>query len=43
MTALRPGDGIETRAISAPVGDADRLNRWSHISSIVRQATGPEA
>src|SRR6266851_9240540 len=36
-------DGIESRAISAPVGDGDSLNGWSHESSIVRQATGPEA
>src|SRR3984893_13746368 len=36
-------DGVEPRAISAPVSDADGLNSWSHMSSIVRQATGPEA
>src|SRR6266436_3084997 len=36
-------DGVETWAISAPVGDADSLNCWSHKSSIMRQATGPEA
>src|SRR5258708_35814317 len=36
-------DGIESWAISAPVGDGDGLNLWSHKSSIVRQATGPEA
>src|SRR6266853_2648938 len=36
-------DGIEPRTISAPVGDADRLNRGRHASSVLRQATGPEA
>src|SRR5882762_8854497 len=34
---------IKPRAVSAPVGDADGLNRGRHVSSIVRQATGPEA
>src|ERR1700680_1225811 len=36
-------DSIKPRAISAPVGDADGLYSRRHVSSIVRQATGPEA
>src|SRR6202035_3220438 len=36
-------DGIKPRAISAPVSDADGLNSRRHVSSIVRQATGPGA
>src|SRR6202165_1651466 len=35
-------DGVEPRAISAPVSDADGLNSWSHLSSIVRQDKGPQ-
>src|ERR1700730_3032780 len=35
-------DGVEPRAISAPVSDADGLNSWSHMSSVMRQDTGPE-
>src|SRR5207302_1046092 len=33
-------NGIKPRAISASVRDADGLNRWSHVSSTVRQAYG---
>src|SRR5580700_10629742 len=36
-------DSIQPWAISAPVGDADGPNRGRHVSSTVRQATGPEA
>ena len=36
-------DGVQTRAVPAPVGDADRLYGGIHASSVLRQATGPSA
>src|SRR5579864_1498886 len=42
-TYCAANDGVQTRAVSTPIGDADSLYGWGHTSSVMRQATGPSA